>query len=147
MKLHSSGCLDIKEYLPMKQPTVWWRRWQGKIPQYQNLFVESQEVQCAPHGKHVLMWSTLTSECPMQVCDIARDAWKTLWRQINLDFEPERDGLRRVMGLLTGHCTLRKNMHEMRIFNRNPHCKLCGLEEKKAWHVMHLCESSDLRKY
>jgi len=43
-----------------------------------------------------------------------------------------RHDLRTVMGLLMGHCTLRKNMHRMRIFTGNPHCKLCGLEEETA---------------
>jgi hypothetical protein len=43
-----------------------------------------------------------------------------------------RHNLRKVMGLLKGHCTLRKHMHRMRIFTGNPHCKLCGLEEETA---------------
>jgi hypothetical protein len=48
-----------------------------------------------------------------------------------------------VMGLLTGHCTLREHKYKMGIITRNPKSRLCGPAEETAWHA--ICEFGSLR--
>jgi hypothetical protein len=46
---------------------------------------------------------------------------------------------RAVIGLLTGHNTLRRHLHVMRLSN-NPTCRKCGTEETSA-HILGECET------
>jgi hypothetical protein len=41
---------------------------------------------------------------------------------------------------MTGHCNLRKHLHTMGIFNKNPVCKLCKEEEETTFHIVFECE-------
>lgn len=59
----------------------------------------------------------------------------------------KKSDLRIVMGLLTGHCTLKKHMHKMGIHLESTECRLCGLSEETAWHVIHNCEALSRRRF
>ena len=48
---------------------------------------------------------------------------------------------RAVIGLLTGHSTLRRHLHIMGLSN-NPICRKCGTEEETSVHI--LCEGEAL---
>lgn len=50
-----------------------------------------------------------------------------------------RKKLRAVTGLITGHCTLRKHLHNMGIFHENPVCRNCGEADETATHVIFDC--------
>ena len=52
-----------------------------------------------------------------------------------------RSQIRQVMGLITGHCPLRKHMHQMGIYTDEPICRLCNEEEEIATHVILECEA------
>jgi len=45
-----------------------------------------------------------------------------------------------VIGLLTGHYTLRRHLHIMGLGN-NPTCRKCGTEEETSVHVLCECEA------
>ena len=45
-----------------------------------------------------------------------------------------------VMGLLTGHNTLRRHLHLMGLTN-NPSCRRCGTEEETSVHILYECEA------
>jgi hypothetical protein len=47
---------------------------------------------------------------------------------------------RAVIGLLTGHNTLRRHLHVMGLSN-NPTCRKCGTEEETAVHILCKCEA------
>ena len=46
---------------------------------------------------------------------------------------------RAVIGLLTGHNTLRRHLHVMGLSN-NPICRKCGTEEETSVHILGKCE-------
>jgi ribonuclease HI len=50
-----------------------------------------------------------------------------------------RKGLRRVIGLLTGHCTLRRHLNIIGIFD-DPMCRGCKFQEETASHILCDCE-------
>jgi hypothetical protein len=50
-----------------------------------------------------------------------------------------RTQARAVIGLLTGHNTLRRHLHIMGLSN-NPISKKCGTEEETSVHVLRECE-------
>lgn len=52
-----------------------------------------------------------------------------------------RKQMRLVTGLITGHCGLRKHLHNMGIFRENPLCALCGEDEETASHVIFDCNA------
>ena len=47
---------------------------------------------------------------------------------------------RAVIGLLTGHNTLRRHLHVMGL-NDNPTCRKCGTEEETSAHILCECEA------
>jgi len=47
---------------------------------------------------------------------------------------------RAVIGLLTGHNTLRRHLHVMGL-NDNPTCRKCGTEEETSVHILCECEA------
>ena len=47
---------------------------------------------------------------------------------------------RAVIGLLTGHNTLRRHLHVMGLSN-NPTCRKCGVEEETSVHILGECEA------
>lgn len=49
--------------------------------------------------------------------------------------------LRTVVGLITGHCGLRKHLHNMGIYLDNPVCRKCGEEAETATHVIFNCDA------
>ena len=52
----------------------------------------------------------------------------------------ERDQVRILTGLLTGHCQLRKHMHKMGLATE-PFCRKCGKAEESAHHILSECEA------
>jgi len=46
---------------------------------------------------------------------------------------------RAIIGLLTGHNTLRRHLHVMWLSN-NPTCRKCGTEEETSVHILGECE-------
>jgi hypothetical protein len=44
-----------------------------------------------------------------------------------------------VIGLLTGHNTLRRHLHVMGLYN-DPICSKCGTEEETSVHILRECE-------
>jgi len=51
-----------------------------------------------------------------------------------------RTQTRAVIGLLTGHNTLRRHLHVMGL-NDNPTCRKCGTEEETSAHILCECEA------
>jgi len=51
-----------------------------------------------------------------------------------------RTQTRAVIGLLTGHNTLRRHLHVMGL-NDNPTCRKCGTEEETSVHILCECET------
>jgi len=51
-----------------------------------------------------------------------------------------------VIGLLTGHNTLRRHLHIMGLSN-NPICRKCGTEEETSVHIMFECEALTSLRY
>ena len=51
-----------------------------------------------------------------------------------------RTQMRVVVGLLTGHNTLRRHLHVMGLSN-DPACRKCGTEEETSLHILCECEA------
>jgi hypothetical protein len=49
--------------------------------------------------------------------------------------------MRLVVGLLTGHCHLRKHLHRLGIYKEEPVCRECGMGEETAHHILFECEA------
>jgi len=49
---------------------------------------------------------------------------------------------RAVIGLLTGHNTLRRHLHVIGLSN-SPTCRKCGIEEETSVHILGECEALD----
>jgi hypothetical protein len=62
-------------------------------------------------------------------------------------FSLRRPDLKKVMGLLTRQCTLRKHKYRMGIITGNPKSRLCGPAEETAWHAICEFRSLCLRQY
>jgi hypothetical protein len=45
------------------------------------------------------------------------------------------------MGLLIGHCHLRKHLHRLGIHKEEPVCRKCGMGEETAHHILFECEA------
>ena len=54
-----------------------------------------------------------------------------------------RTQTRAVIGLLTGHNTLRRHLHIMGL-NDNPTCRKCGTEEETSAHIVCECEALEI---
>jgi hypothetical protein len=52
-----------------------------------------------------------------------------------------RNQRRLVVGLLTGHCHLRKQLHRLGIYKEEPVCWKCGMGEETAHHILFECEA------
>ena len=57
-----------------------------------------------------------------------------------------RNGLRRVIGLLTGHCTLKRHLNIMGI-SSDPLCRGCRLEEETSRHILCECEVFSAQRF
>ena len=57
-----------------------------------------------------------------------------------------RTQMRVVVGLLTGHNTLRRHLHVMGLSN-DPACRTCGTEEETSVHILCECEASLRHQY
>ena len=51
-----------------------------------------------------------------------------------------RTQTRAVIGLLTGHNTIRRHVHVMGL-NDNPTCRKCGTEVETSAHILYECEA------
>jgi hypothetical protein len=77
-------------------------------------------------------------------CSIQRQAWKLIFgpnlatRARLLSFN--RTQFKVVIGLLTGHNTLRRHLYVMGLSN-NPTCRKCGTEEETSVHILCECEA------
>uniref|UniRef100_A0A8D8R8S3 RNase H type-1 domain-containing protein n=2 Tax=Cacopsylla melanoneura TaxID=428564 RepID=A0A8D8R8S3_9HEMI len=59
-----------------------------------------------------------------------------------------RDKLRLIVSLLTGHGPLRKHLHRLGLARGEPiNCRLCGLEEETDTHILFKCEALDNRRF
>ena len=59
----------------------------------------------------------------------------------------DRANIRRVIGLMTGHCHLRGHLHKMGLFNEEPMCRLCCEEEETASHILFECVALSKWRY
>ena len=50
-----------------------------------------------------------------------------------------RNNARLIVGIVTGHCHLRKHMHRIGINKDNPICRVCGEEDETASHIIFTC--------
>jgi hypothetical protein len=58
-----------------------------------------------------------------------------------------RNQTRLVVGLLTGHCHLRKHLHRLEIYKEVPVCRKCGMGEETAHHIFFECEALGRVRY
>jgi hypothetical protein len=52
-----------------------------------------------------------------------------------------------VVGLLTGHCHLRKHLQRLGIYKEEPVCRKCGMGEETAHHILFECEALGRIRY
>jgi ribonuclease HI len=52
-----------------------------------------------------------------------------------------RNQVRLVVGLLTGHCHLRKHLYRLGIYKEEPVCRKCGMGEEAAHHIFFECKA------
>jgi hypothetical protein len=55
--------------------------------------------------------------------------------------------MRLVVGLLTGHCHLRKCLHRLGIYKEEPVCRKCDMGEETAHHILFECEALGRIRY
>jgi hypothetical protein len=55
--------------------------------------------------------------------------------------------MRLVVGLLTGHCHLRKRLHRLGIYKEEPVCRKCDMGEETAHHILFECEALGRIRY
>ena len=77
------------------------------------------------------MWSTGAVLKTISGPDKARTEWL---------LKRSRQALNPLIGILTGHCRLRKHLHQMGL-EADTVCSRCGEEEKTAWHFLSTCEA------
>jgi hypothetical protein len=53
----------------------------------------------------------------------------------------------RLVGLLTGHCHLRKHLHKLGIYKEEPVSRKCGMGEETAHHILFECEALGRIRY
>jgi hypothetical protein len=58
-----------------------------------------------------------------------------------------RNKKRLVVGLLTGHCHLRKHLHRLGVYKEEPVCRECGMGEETAHHILFECEALGRIRY
>jgi hypothetical protein len=49
--------------------------------------------------------------------------------------------MRLVVGLLTGHCHLRRHLHRLGTYKEEPVCRRCGMGEETAHHILFECQA------
>jgi hypothetical protein len=49
--------------------------------------------------------------------------------------------MRVLVGLLTGHCHLRRHLHRLGTYKEEPVCKKCDMGEETAHHILFECEA------
>jgi hypothetical protein len=52
-----------------------------------------------------------------------------------------RTQIRQVVGLLTGHCHLRKHLHRLGVSNESTLCRLYYTEDETASHIIYDCDA------
>ena len=97
------------------------------------LYAEYKKIKCWMENQHLVLWHGPYST--------QRQAWEfisgpDLSTRAQLLFF-NRTQSRIVIGLLTGHNTLRRYLYTMGLSN-NPICRKCGTEEETSVHI--LCE-------
>jgi len=88
------------------------------------------------HSEHCLLW-TSADGCRHSKRMVSRPSASLAADLLRLN----RRQIRLAIGLITGHCGLRKHLHNMRIFHTDPICRLCGEETETASHVIFDCNS------
>jgi hypothetical protein len=58
-----------------------------------------------------------------------------------------RNHMRLVVGLLTGHCHLRKHLDRLGIYKEEPVCRKCCMEEETAHRILFECEALGRVRY
>ena len=119
-----------------------WNRWQARKRRFCSvvcwtwaflggLQAENKKIKCWMKNQHLVLWC---GPCCAQRQvrelisgpDLATKAWLL---SIN------RTQSRIVIGLLTGHNTLRRHLYIMGLSN-NPTCRKCGTEEETSVHIV-----------
>lgn len=57
-----------------------------------------------------------------------------------------RNQLRTVIGLLTGHCALKGHLQKIGTYNEDPRCRLCNKGIETAYHIICECEAMDRKR-
>jgi hypothetical protein len=52
-----------------------------------------------------------------------------------------------VVGLLTGHCHLRKHLHRLGIYKEELVCRKCGIRKETTHHILFECEALGRIRY
>jgi hypothetical protein len=58
-----------------------------------------------------------------------------------------RNQMRLVVGLLTGHCHLRKHLHRLNTYTEEPVCRKCGMGEETAHYILFESEALGRIRY
>jgi hypothetical protein len=95
-----------------------------------------RKIQCWLDRQHLMRWQGLAGTLRQagELISGPRTAAKTTLMSFN------RAQSRVVTGLLTGHNTLRRNLHVMGLMD-SPLCRKCGAGEETSAHVLCECEA------
>jgi len=81
--------------------------------------------------QHLVLWCGPCSTQRQALVLVSGPNLATRARLLSFNRTQSRD----VIGLLTGHNTLRKHLYIMEL-NNNPTCRKCGTEEETSFHIL-----------
>ncbi|KAI5735950.1 hypothetical protein M8J77_024650 [Diaphorina citri] len=89
--------------------------------------------------EHIRIWNTET-EMRFSRRMIKKPSKRISKETMNLN----RGDMRRIVGMLTGHCYLRKHLNTIGVYHGTTRCRRCGEEEESASHIIFDCPALSL---
>ncbi|KAI5735212.1 hypothetical protein M8J77_015582 [Diaphorina citri] len=89
--------------------------------------------------EHIRIWNTET-EMRFSRRMIKEPSKRISKETMNLN----RGDMRRIVGMLTGHCYLRKHLNTIGVYHGTTRCRRCGEEEESASHIIFDCPALSL---
>ena len=101
-----------------------------------------RKIKCWMENQHLVLWRGPCSKQTQARELISGPDLATRARLMSFNVAQSRV----VIGLLTGHNTLRRHLYIMRLSN-NPTCRKCGTEEETSVHILCECEALAYQTY